>query len=251
MKGKKGYTIGVSIIILLFGLWVIKNFKYRYNNNMLLNPDKLTGLKHAPQKEKRNAVEVGFIEINGEKAKVPSFKFINQDRDTITEKDYKGKVYLVEFFYTSCPTICPIMNDNLLEIAEEYKGNKRFGIASFSIDSYNDTPEELKAYAERTGIDQHPNWNLMTGEQTDIYNLAQNDFKLIAQDDQNEPGGILHDGLFVLVDQNGYIRSRKDDFGNPLIYYRGYIERDAQPEFGVEEPQINELIEDIKELLHE
>src|SRR5699024_5801708 len=217
--------------ILVFGIWVIKNFKYRYDNNQILTPDKLTGLKDAPKKEKKakkeEIHEVEHIIINDEKAKAPDFKFIDQNKDTITNKNYQGKVYLVEFFYTTCPTICPIMNDNLLEISKEFKDRDDFGIASFSIDTENDTPEVLKEYAERHKI-TNPHWHLMTGKQTDIFNLAFEGFKLVAQEDEEEPGGIMHDGLFVLVDQEGYIRSRRDEHGNPLIYYRGHIERNAK-----------------------
>src|SRR5699024_6351578 len=118
-----------------------------------------------------------------------------------------------------------------------------------SIDTENDTPEVLKEYAERHKI-TNPHWHLMTGKQTDIFNLAFEGFKLVAQEDEEEPGGIMHDGLFVLVDQEGYIRSRRDEHGNPLIYYRGHIERNAISEIGQEEPQINELIEDIDYLLN-
>lgn len=251
---KKAYIIGLSIIILLFGLWVIKNFNYRYNHDELLQPDKVTGLKNAPKKAKKNKkedkVSVDYIILNGEKAKAPSFGFTDQNGDTITDQDYKGKVYVVEFFYSTCPTICPIMNENLVEVSNEFKNRKDFGIASFSIDPAHDTPEVLKEYAETHGI-EHPNWHLLTGNQSDIYTLAQNDFKLVAQNDPDEPGGILHDGLFVLIDKDGYIRSRQDEFGNPLIYYRGYIERDAPSQLGQEEPQINELIQDIDYLLNE
>lgn len=249
MKGKKGYIIGLSVIVLLFGLWVIKNFKYRYDNDQILQPDKLTGLKRAPKKEKsKETVEVDYIVLHGEKAQAPDFKFIDQNQDTISEKDYQKKVYLVEFFYSTCPTICPIMNANLVEIAEEFKDRDDFGIASFSIDPTHDTPEVLQEYAEQHGI-EHPNWHLMTGDIKQIYDLAFDGFKLIAEEDPNEPGGIMHDGLFVLIDQDGYIRSRKDEFGNPLIYYRGYVQRDAKIQPGDEEPQIEELIEDIEYLL--
>ncbi len=252
MKGKKGYIIGVSIIILVFGLWVIKNFKYRYQNDMLLQPDKVSGLKTAPDahKNKTKDTQVGYIMINDQKLKAPNFKFIDQHKDSISQKDYEGKVYVVEFFYTTCPTICPIMNENLGEIADTFKDNKKFGIASFSIDPQHDTPEVLEAYAKNHGI-VHPNWHLMTGDQEELYRLAQNDYKLTAQEDPNEPGGILHDGMFALIDKDGYFRSRTDEHGNPILYYRGFVKRDARPEVGQEEPQINELIEDIKALLHE
>ncbi|HLS30714.1 MAG TPA: SCO family protein [Flavobacteriaceae bacterium] len=249
MKGKRGYIIGLSVIILLFGLWAVKEFNHRYKYDELLQPDKITGRKTAPKQKKiKKTEELEYIVLDGEKAKAPEFQLVNQHNDTISQLDYEGKVYVVEFFYTSCPTICPIMNQNLIEVAEEFKNNDNFGIASFSIDPKRDTPETLKEYADKHKI-IHPHWNLLTGEREKIYNLALEGFKLIAQDDAQEPGGIMHDGLFVLIDQDGYIRSRKDDFGNPLIYYRGYIERDAVAELGQEEPQINELIEDIRTLV--
>lgn len=253
MKGKKGYIIGMSLIILVFGLWVIKEFKARHMQGRLyLDQDPISNqtTQRKNSKKKKPKVEVDYVLLNDEKAKAPSFSFINQDQDTISEKDYNGKVYLVEFFYTSCPNICPIMNQNLVEVSKEFKNHKDFGIASFTIDPRHDTPEVLKEYAENHGI-THPNWNFLTGKASAIYRLAEQDFKLIAQEDENEPGGIMHDGMFVLIDKEGYIRSRKDDFGNPLIYYRGYVERNAIPDIGEEEPQINELIEDIQTLLEE
>lgn len=252
MRGKKAYIIGVAAVILVFGIWVIREFKIRYQEDRILDPDKVSGLKKAPKSQTKdsNTAEVDYVVINDEKARAPQFSFVNQNKDTITEQDYKGKVYLVEFFYTSCPTICPVMNENLVEIAKEFKDNEEFGIASFTIDPEHDTSEVLKEYAERHEI-THPNWNFLTGDQNDIYNLAEQDFKIIAQENENEPGGIMHDGMFVLIDKDGYIRAREDDFGNSIIYYRGYVERDATPELGEEEPQINELIEDIKALLNE
>lgn len=191
---------------------------------------------------------MSYIEINGEKKKAPQFEFINQEGDTITNEDYNGKVYLVEFFFTTCPTICPIMNKNLVEIQNEFKSNNDFGIASFSIDPNHDTPEVLAEYAENYGI-EHPNWNLMTGNRDNIYNLANKGFGLYAGEDAQAAGGFAHQGMFALVDQEGYIRSRKDQFGNPVIYYRGSVERNKSVVEGEEEPQIDILIEDIKTLL--
>src|SRR5699024_138503 len=209
MKGKKGYIIGLSIIILVFGLFTVKNFIYRAQNDKLISADDITGLKGPKENDNDKLTEVGYVVLNGEKAKAPAFEFIDQNGDTITNEDYAGKVYVVEFFYTSCPTICPIMNQNLLEVSEEFKGNKKFGIASFTIDPKHDTQATLKAYAKKHGI-TNPNWHLMTGKQSDIYSLARNGFKIIAQEKASAPGGIMHDGMFVLVDKDGYIRSRKD-----------------------------------------
>src|SRR5690606_15490566 len=95
--------------------------------------------------------------------KAPSFEFVNQNNDTITESDYKGKVYLVEFFFTTCPTICPVMNKNMVKIQDHFKNEKNFGIASFTINPQHDTPEVLKAYADEYGV-TNPNWNMLTGD---------------------------------------------------------------------------------------
>lgn len=249
MKKDRGYKIGLAIVILIFGFFTVKNIIYRSKHDKIIKADNITGLKGVPKKTK-DSNHVDFIKLYGEKARAPEFTFIDQNGDTISNKDYEGKVYVVEFFYTTCPTICPIMNENLLEISKRYKNNKKFGIASFSIDPEHDTSEVLKNYAEAHEID-HPNWHLMTGDKKSIYDLARNGYKLTAIDDPNEPGGILHDGMFALVDKNGFFRSRKDKYGNSILYYRGYIEHDAKKEDGKEEPQIKELIEDIKELLHE
>src|SRR5699024_3353058 len=159
----------------------------------------------------------------------------------------KGKVYVVEFFYTTCPSICPIMNANLKEVSKIFKGKDNFGIASFSIDPEYDTQKVLKAYAQQHGI-TNPNWHLMTGDKNKIYHLSETGYKLNAMEDPSEPGGILHSGMFVLIDQDGYIRCRKDVYGNPIIYYRGFIKRGAAPKVGQEKPQINALIADIKYL---
>lgn len=248
MKRKYGY-IGLSIIVLLFGIFVIKNFKHRKATDSLMDADNMTGLKSMPQKKDKDK-ELGYVVLNGEKKKAPTFEFVDQHGDTITEKDYKGKVYVVEFFFSTCPTICPIMNENLVEVQNEFKGNPKFGIASFSIDPKHDTPEVLKDYAEENGITS-PNWHLMTGDQSAIYDLAQKDFMINAEEAPNAEGGFLHSGMFALIGKDGYMRSRKDQFGNQLLYYRGYIERGINAAAEDEKPQINILIEDIKKLLHE
>ena len=191
---------------------------------------------------------LSYLEIDGEKKKAPDFQFIDQAGDTISNQDYLGKVYVVEFFFTTCPTICPIMNKNLVEIQKEFKDKNDFGIASFTIDPTHDTQEVLAEYAESYGIN-HPNWHLMTGDREKIYNLANKGFGLYAGEDAQAAGGFAHQGMFALVDQEGFIRSRTDEFGNPLIYYRGSVERNKSVTAEEEAPQIDILIEDIKKLL--
>ncbi len=177
-------------------------------------------------------------------SKVPDFEFINQDGKTINNKTYEGKVYVVEFFFTTCPTICPIMNRKMVKVQDEFFGNPDFGIASISITPDIDTPEVMKNYAKEKGIN-HKHWHLLTGKNEDVvYALANSGFKLYAGKGDEDHGGFEHSGLFALVDKNGYIRSRKDEHGNPIMYYRA-LKEDIFPD------QIQELKEDIKILLNE
>lgn len=243
----KNYSyIGISLVILIFGIIFIPKIIDRVSDHDVVKDDRLN-IKKQKTIEK-SGVELSYIVLDGEKKKAPQFSFVNQHGDTITNEDYNGKVYLVEFFFTTCPTICPIMNKNLVEIQDEFKNRKDFGIASFSIDPTHDTPEVLSEYAENYGIN-HPNWNLMTGEGSEIYQLANKGFGIYAGENSEAAGGFAHQGLFALVDKDGYIRSRKDQFGNPIIYYRGSVERNKSVAAGEETPQIDILIEDIKQLL--
>ncbi|WP_300439226.1 SCO family protein [Christiangramia sp.] len=243
----KNYSyIGISLVILVFGIIFIPKIIDRITNDEVVSSDRLNRQRENVTKD--SGEPLSYIEIDGEKKKAPNFQFINQDGDTISNKDYSGKVYLVEFFFTTCPTICPIMNRNLVEIQDEFEDTGDFGIASFTIDPGHDTPEVLAEYAENYGID-HPHWNLMTGDRQKIYELANKGFGLYAGEDAQAAGGFAHQGMFALVDQDGYIRSRKDEFGNPLIYYRGSVERNKSVARGEEAPQIEMLIEDIKKLL--
>lgn len=243
----KNYSyIGISLVILIFGIIFIPKIIDRISSGEVVTSNRL----NIP-KEKTNTDEnLAYIELNGSKKKVPPFKFINQDGDTITNQDYKGKVYVAEFFFTTCPSICPIMNKNLVLVQNEFKNNPNFGIASFTIDPAHDTPQVLKEYAADNKIN-HPNWNLLTGKREDLFELANTGFHIYVGENAEAAGGFAHSGYFALVDQEGYIRSRKDKFGNPIIYYRGSVEKGKLVEPGGEEPQIEILIEDIKNLLND
>ena len=243
----KNYSyIGISLIILIFGIIFIPKIVDRISSDSVVESDRLN-VKGAERKS-APAEELAYIEINGKRKKAPEFELIDQHGDTITNADYLGKVYVAEFFFSTCPTICPIMNSNLVEIQNEIKNEENFGIASFSIDPTYDTPEVLLEYAEKYGI-TNPNWHLMTGDKDDIYALANSGFNIYAGEDENAAGGFAHQGMFALVDQEGYIRSRRDVYGNPIIYYRGSVERNKSVAEGEETPEIDILIEDIKNLL--
>ena len=233
---KKNSYIGISFIILIFGIYVVRNLDDRISNETIIDSNRLN---------KKNDVE-GLTSNNlFVYNKVPSFEFTNQDGNVINNETYKGKVYVVEFFFTTCPTICPIMNQKMLLIQKEFAENSKVGIASISITPAIDRQEVLKKYAISNGI-THKNWHLLSGKSEEtVFNLSNNGIKLYAGvDNKVEHGGFEHSGLFALVDKTGTIRSRKDNQGNPILYYRA-IEDGSFPD------QINELKEDIKILLNE
>lgn len=137
---------------------------------------------------------------------IADFKFVNQMGDTISSSTVKGKVYVADFFFTSCPTICPIMKKEMLRVYEKFKDNPEFLILSHSIDPTYDTQEVLRDYSEKLGIMDAGTWNFLTGDQEKIFELAQTSYITTAMADQDEPGGFVHTGAFVLVDQDGHIR---------------------------------------------
>ncbi|SDR71637.1 protein SCO1/2 [Gillisia sp. Hel1_33_143] len=243
MNKKNSSYIGISLIILIFGIIFIPKIVDRIGSDDIVETDRLN-VKRA----NGDNSEVGYIEQYGKNKRVPDFQFINQDGDTISNEDYLGKVYVVEFFFSTCPSICPIMNANLINVQKEFKGNDDFGIASFTIDPEHDTPEVLKEYKEGHGI-SNKNWNFLTGDREEIYKVANSGFGIFADKDQTVPGGFAHSGLFALIDQEGFIRSRNDQYGNPIIYYRGSIDPENSITEGEEKAEIEELIADIKTLL--
>lgn len=240
-KNKYSY-VWVSLVILVFGIIFIPKIIDRVQTGTIVQSDRMN--------VKDSNAKLAFVEINGERRKVPPFAFMNQDSLLISNEDYLGKVYVVEFFFTTCPTICPIMNKNLVQLQDELKEFENFGVASFTINPEHDTPEILKAYAEKYGI-TNMDWHLMTGELTDLYALANSGFNIFAAQVPEAAGGFEHAGLFALIDKNGYIRSRVDKFGNPIVYYRGTITQEEGENDHGEEEQISILKEDIKKLLEE
>lgn len=182
--------------------------------------------------------------------KVPDFILTDQNNKTITNKDMLGKVYLVEFFFSKCPTICPVMNTNMRAIEEEIN-NPGFGIISISIDPENDTPEKLKEHADRIGV-KSPNWHFLTGNRDYIGKLADQ-FNIYVGDKEDESENLNHSGMIALVDQEGNIRCRYNKENMPILYYSGLNYEDPEgktPKLtGKYHPDREILIEDIKKLL--
>ena len=247
MKTKNNSYIGISFIILIFGIIFIPRIIERIKNNDIVRSDsrsvKIDNLVI-------DSEPLAYLEIDGEKKKVPDFNFINQNGKKISNHDYSGKAYVVEFFFTTCTTICPIMNNNLVYIKNNLKNYKDFGIASFSINPEYDTVEVLKQYENEYGI-TNDSWNLMTGPQEKIYDLANNGFNLYTASGSQFVDGFEHSGYFALVDKEGYLRSRIDGLGNPMIYYRGSVNVKEKYDIDGEEEEISILQEDLLKLIME
>lgn len=248
MSAKTNYSyIGIAFIILVFGIMFVPKIVDRIKDESIVENDRLNV---KTEKDTKINSDLVFIEINGEPKKVPEFSFTDQNGEAISNKDYKDKVYVVEFFFTTCPTICPKMNSNLVQIQNAFSEFENFGVASFTINPELDTPEVLKAYAEKYNI-TNPNWHLMTGNETMIYKLANEGFNLYTAQDAEVEGGFEHSGNFALIDKNGFIRSRIDDSGNPKIYYNGIISETEQVDEDGQPQEISILKEDIAKLLRE
>lgn len=159
---------------------------------------------------------------------IAQFSFVNQVGDTISNADVSGKVYVADFFFTTCPTICPVMKKEMLRVHEKFKDNPNFKILSHSIDPTHDTQEVLKDYAGKLGITDASTWNFLTGDQEKIFEMGQTSYLTTAMADQMEPGGFLHSGAFLLIDQQGRIRGVYD---------------------GTKSDQVDRLINDIPKIL--
>lgn len=172
-------------------------------------------------------------EINGTSVKdtiphrIDSFAFLNQDSIWVTNETFKNKVYVADFFFTSCPTICPIMKQQMLRVYDQYKENPAVAILSHTIDPEYDTVGLLHEYANRLGVSSQT-WHFVTGDKETIYDLAETSYMVVANEDEEAPGGFIHSGAFLLVDSKGQIRGVYD---------------------GTLEEQVDLLIKDIDRLL--
>ena len=182
--------------------------------------------------------------------KVPDFQLTDQNGQKISNEDMLGKVYLVEFFYSRCPTICPVMNSNMKYIMTEIN-RPDFGIVSISIDPTHDTPEVLKNHARMIGATSQ-NWHFVSGDRDYIGNLADQ-FDIYVGDKEDQSESLNHSGMIALVDKDGNLRCRFDENNMPVLYYSGLNYDDPEGAKtslrGKYHPDREKLIEDIKKLL--
>ena len=223
MKKNNSY-IWISLIVLIFGIYFVPKIVDRFKSASVVESDRLNVAN------RRELKEIG---------KAPAFSFTNQDNKTITNADYQGKVYLVEFFFSTCPTICPVMNENMVKLQGEFGKDDRFAIASITIDPETDTPEHLKEHAKFLKVTMN-NWHFLTGSEDAIFALAKK-FNMYVGKNDDAPGGFEHSGLFALIDKKGKIRSRSmENMDYPIIYYDGTTDEGVQM-----------LREDIQQLIKE
>jgi protein SCO1/2 len=162
---------------------------------------------------------------------IADFAFTNQNGKTITQKDYEGKIYVADFFFTTCPTICPIMTDNMVWLQEQIKDNPKVMLLSHSVTPDTDTPEVLKAYAKEKGVIDSK-WNLVTGDKKDIYYIARKSYLAVKTSNSKELYDMVHTENFILVDGKGQIRG----------FYNGTnLDKDVEGE-----KNVKQLLEDIK-----
>jgi protein SCO1 len=141
----------------------------------------------------------GKMVVDTEYATVPDFFFLNQDSIAVTQETVKGKIYIADFFFVTCPTICPIMKKQMIRVFEKYKGDTNMLLLSHTIDPEHDTIALLKDYSTRLGSDGKQ-WMFLTGNREAIYDMAEKGYYATAMPDSTEPGGYVHSGGFILVD---------------------------------------------------
>jgi protein SCO1/2 len=157
---------------------------------------------------------------------IPKFKFINQYGDSISNKNLDGDIYVADFFFTTCPSICPVMHRNMLNVYNTFKNETDFKIISHTIDPKHDSVPVLKKYADKLGITGNT-WWFLQGKKEDTYQIAEKSYLVAVRQDNGTEGGYVHQGYFVLIDKQKRVRGAYD---------------------GTDPKQVSQLIDDIKSL---
>lgn len=160
---------------------------------------------------------------------IAPFQFVNQDSVVVTNQTFQDKIYVADFFFTTCRTICPIMKTQMMRVYEATQSMPDVLILSHTIDPEYDTVALLHDFAERLGVDSK-RWHFVTGVKDSIYKIAQTSYYVTAMEDKTEPDGFIHSGAFMLIDQQQRVRGKYD---------------------GTKEEDVNRLIVDIKRLRSE
>lgn len=160
---------------------------------------------------------------------IQPFSYLNQDSVAVSDKDFDGKIYVADFFFTSCNSICPVMHRNMLNVYKKFKDHPKVKFLSHSIDIKYDLPSRLKTYATKLGIEGNQ-WEFVHGSRDSIFDISARNYLVSAFEDSSNPQGLVHQGWFILVDTKKQIRGAYD---------------------GTNEDQVKQLMEDMDKLLKE
>jgi protein SCO1/2 len=160
---------------------------------------------------------------------IADFKFVDQDSTEITNTTFENKIYVADFFFTSCRTICPIMKTQMLRVYDSIQNDPDVFLLSHTIDPEYDTVGLLHDFADRLGVESNK-WHFVTGDKEGIYKIAQTSYFATAMEDNAEPDGFIHSGAFLLIDKHKRIRGKYD---------------------GTKEADVNRLLADIRKLERE
>jgi protein SCO1/2 len=198
----------------------------------------ISGCRHLQSNKKLPILgrkDIKETEVNGKITydtiyhKIADFSFIDQDSNEVTNATFQNRIYVADFFFTTCPTICPIMKTQMLRVYEYFKDNDQVMFLSHTIDPDYDTVALLHDFADRLGVSS-TKWHFVTGQKEAIYEIGQLSYMVTAMEDENAPGGYLHSGAFILVDKDRRIRGMYD---------------------GTSDDDVDRLIKDIPKLLKE
>jgi len=159
---------------------------------------------------------------------IPDFRFVDQDSQFVTNETFAGKAYVVDFFFTSCPTICPKVKKQMLRVYKRFEDENDLRLLSHTIDVKRDTVGRLHSYAENLGVSAD-RWHFVTGDKDEIYEIADDYFSIVLEDAE-VPGGFDHSGRLILIDENRHIRAFCD---------------------GTDPESVDHFMEDIERLLRE
>ncbi|MBN8565585.1 MAG: SCO family protein [Flavobacteriales bacterium] len=216
-KSVKYYAIGVIIFSVAF----------LYIAYQLLKPQKTLPI-YNPSDVNPELVD-STVQHVSKYHTIADFKFTNQNGETVTQKNYEGKIYVADFFFTTCPTICPIMQDNMVLLQQDFKDNPKVMFLSHTVMPHIDSVPVLKKYALEKGVIDSK-WNLVTGDKKDIFYIARKSYLAVKTETEGELYDMVHTENFILVDEQKRVRGFYD---------------------GTNKEEIKRLSEDIRFLLEE
>ena len=181
--------------------------------------------------------------IGQEDHKIADFSFINQNNEVVINDSLNGNIYIANFFFTLCPTICPVMTKNMAYVQSKLSVYPNIKLLSHTVDPLNDTPERMLDYVnnlkDKNVNISLSNWDFVTGDKDELYEIAQSYFVNVSMDSL-APGGFLHSEYFVLIDKEGRVRSGIDQSNNVVGVYDG-----------TNDAQMKDLVNDVKVLMAE